>query len=104
MSFFTHSARLIFYPRLRQMERFAQRIDELQQQQFRYLLQTASKTVWGQQYDFAHIKDYQTFSQRVPLQVYDDLRPYIRRMINGEPPIGLPKAVGQPVRRVNSSR
>ena len=84
MSFFTNSARLIFCPRLRQMERFDQRIDELQQQQFHYLLQTASRTVWGQRYDFAHIKDYSTFSQRVPLQVYDDLRPYIHRMINGE--------------------
>lgn len=87
MSFFTNSARLIFYPRLRQMERFEQRTDELQQQQLHYLLRMATPTVWGQQYDFLHIKDYQTFSQRVPLQVYDDLRPYIHRMINGEPNI-----------------
>lgn len=87
MSFFTNSARLIFYPRLRQMERFEQRTDELQQQQLHYLLRMATPTVWGQQYDFSHIKDYQTFSQRVPLQVYDDLRPYIHRMINGEPNI-----------------
>ena len=77
MSFFTHSARLIFQPRLRKMERFAQRIDELQQQQLHYLLRTASRTVWGQHYDFTHIKDYQTFSQRIPLQAYDDLSPYI---------------------------
>ena len=87
MSFFTNSARLIFYPRLRQMERFEQRTDELQQQQLHYLLRMATPTVWGQQYDFSYIKDYQTFSQRVPLQVYDDLRPYIHRMINGEPNI-----------------
>ena len=85
MSFFTNSARLIFYPRLRQLERIEQRIDGLQQKQFHYLLQAASRTVWGQRYDFAHIRDYQTFSQRVPLQEYDDLRPYIHRMINGEP-------------------
>ena len=84
MSFFTHSARLIFQPRLRKMERFAQRIDELQQQQLHYLLRTASRTVWGQHYDFTHIKDYQTFSQRIPLQAYDDLSPYIHCMINGE--------------------
>ena len=87
MSFFTNSARLIFYPRLRQLERFEQRTDELQQQQLHYLLRMATPTVWGQQYDFSYIKDYQTFSQRVPLQVYDDLRPYIHRMINGEPNI-----------------
>lgn len=84
MSFFTNSARLIFYPRLRQMERFSQRTDELQQQQLHTLLKTASQTVWGKQYDFAHIHDYSTFSQRVPLQTYDDLRPYIHRMISGE--------------------
>ena len=66
------------------MERFDQRIDALQERQFHDLLQTASHTVWGQHYDFAHIQDYQTFSQRVPLQTYDDLRPYIHRMINGE--------------------
>ena len=87
MSFFTHSARLIFQPRLRKMERFAQRIDELQQQQLHYLLRTASRTVWGQHYDFTHIKDYQTFSQRSPLQAYDDLSHYIHCMINGEPNI-----------------
>lgn len=87
MAFFTHSARLIFTPRLRQMEHFEQRTDELQQKQLHDLLQTASHTVWGEQYDYAHIKDYQTFSQHVPLQAYDDLRPYIHRMINGEPNI-----------------
>ena len=65
------------------MERFDQRIDALQERQFHDLLQTASHTVWGQHYDFAHIQDYQTFSQRVPLQTYDDLRPYIHRMISG---------------------
>lgn len=87
MSFFTNSARLIFYPRLRQLERIEQQIDELQQKQFHDLLHTASQTIWGQRYDYTHIFDYQTFSKRVPLQEYDDIRPYVRRMINGEPDV-----------------
>lgn len=84
MPFLTATARLLACSRLRQMDRFDQRIHELQQKQLHYLLQTASSTSWGKRYDYAHIHDYQAFSQRVPLQTYDDLKPFIHQMIHGE--------------------
>jgi hypothetical protein len=47
-------------------------------------LKRAEKTEWGKAYHYKSIPDYATFAQRVPLQTYDTLKPFIERMINGE--------------------
>ena len=84
MPLFTQTARLLFRRRLKQLERRERQAAGLQQAQLRNLLDKAAHTVWGERYDFAHLHDYQTFSERVPLQVYDEISPYVQRMIQGE--------------------
>ena len=84
MPLFTQTARLLFRRRLKQLERGERQAAGLQQTQLRNLLDKAAHTVWGERYDFAHLHDYQTFSKRVPLQVYDEISPYVQRMIQGE--------------------
>lgn len=93
MDILTQTISLLFRPRQKEMKRFAQDTDVIQHNQLHALLTAARHTEWGLKYDFKHIPDYQTFSQRVPLQTYDDLKPYITRMINGERNILWPSVV-----------
>lgn len=48
------------------------------------LLNIAKNTEWGKRYDFASIKDFKTFSERIPLQDYDSLKNDIDRLRKGE--------------------
>ncbi len=57
---------------------------EIQQNQLYYLLNYAKNTEIGKMHDFSGIKDHETFSQRLPIQPYEDLSPYIKRMQAGE--------------------
>ena len=48
------------------------------------LLKKNRKTEWGTQYDYASIKNQETFKLRVPVSDYQSLYPFIERMILGE--------------------
>jgi hypothetical protein len=80
-------------PRQREIERFAQRTDEIQHKQLNSLLSKARHTEWGRKFDFENICTYTDFSKRLPLQTYDDIKPYVLRMINGEKNILWPSQV-----------
>ena len=57
---------------------------DCQQRCFDYLIKTAAKTDFGKQYDYNTVKHYDTFRDRVPVNDYHSLYPYIERMIMGE--------------------
>jgi len=57
---------------------------ETQQKVFRDLIRQAEKTQFGKDHDFANIKTYQDFAQRVPIRDYEALRYYIDRVVHGE--------------------
>jgi hypothetical protein len=80
-------------PRQRQIERFAQRAGEIQQKQLNALLSEAGHTEWGKKFDFGSIRTCAAFSERLPLQTYDDIKPYVLRMINGEKNVLWPSRV-----------
>lgn len=44
----------------------------------------ARGTAFGKDYHFAEIKNYSDFKQRVPVQDYEGLKPYVDRVVNGE--------------------
>ena len=48
------------------------------------LISDAQYTVYGKKYNFTKLFTIKEFKQRVPLQEYDDMRPYIERMMEGE--------------------
>lgn len=48
------------------------------------MLSDAATTEWGKRYRFSHIHSYDDFRQRLPLQRYEDVSPYIQRMMAGE--------------------
>lgn len=55
-----------------------------QEETLQLLLKTATDTTFGKDHQFIHIKNYQDFKGSVPVRDYEDLRPYIDRVVAGE--------------------
>ncbi|MGO3708105.1 MAG: GH3 auxin-responsive promoter family protein [Mesonia hippocampi] len=70
--------------RIHQMELFIKYPHEVQDELLHQLLDKARDTEVGKQYDFASIKSYQDFNQRLPVQSYEDVEPQIERARRGE--------------------
>ena len=70
--------------RMQHIRRYMKDPHAVQQQWFERLLLTARDTEWGERFQFRSIKSYRQFANRMPIQSYDDLKPYIERMIQGE--------------------
>jgi hypothetical protein len=70
--------------RMHQIELFMKYPHDVQDEWFRKLLYTAENTEWGKKYGYADMRSWKTFAERVPLQDYDSLKPYIERMRKGE--------------------
>ena len=51
---------------------------------FHSLMQQAKYTEWGRRFSFETITDPDTFRERVPLQDYEDVKPYVQRLRKGE--------------------
>ena len=93
MDMLTKIVSQFMHPRQRAIERFAQRTDAIQQKQLDTLLSKAKHTEWGRKFDFRSIRTYADFAGRLPLQTYDDIKPYVLRMINGEKGVLWPSGV-----------
>ena len=75
------------------------------------LVTTAQYTQFGQQYKFEQLFTVRRFKNTVPVQEYDDLKPFIERMIGGEENVLWPtpvkwfaKAAVPPATKASSSR
>lgn len=56
----------------------------VQQRTMHHLVDQASSTAFGRDHDFAGIRSYEDFKQRVPVRDYEELRTYIERVVDGE--------------------
>jgi hypothetical protein len=56
----------------------------LQQQTLHQLINTAKSTKFGKDHNFENIHTYEDFKLNVPVRDYEDLRPYIDRVTQGE--------------------
>jgi hypothetical protein len=56
----------------------------LQEETFQKLISRAKNTEFGKAHDFDQIRTYDDFKKLVPVRDYEDLRPYIERVVNGE--------------------
>ncbi len=70
--------------RLQQIELFRDNPRMAQLEVFHRLIGMAKYTEWGRKYDYATISDPHIFRQRVPLQDYNDVKPYVERLRKGE--------------------
>lgn len=55
-----------------------------QQQVFKHLIASAKNTAFGADHDFKSIKSYSDFIAKVPIRDYEELRPYVDRVVAGE--------------------
>ena len=81
---FTPIARSLFRSRLEEQLRYKDYADAIQQGELVKLIEKAALTEIGRKYDFSSIRTYQQFASTVPLYRYEDLRPQIMRMVDGQ--------------------
>lgn len=66
---------------------------EIQKETLSKLLSTAQDTEWGRKYDYKSLNSEEMYGERVPLQDYESLKPYINRVRKGEQNILWPSPV-----------
>ena len=57
---------------------------ETQRKVFQELIHQAKDTVFGKDHNFSEIKNFEDFAKQVPIRDYEELRPYVDRMVKGE--------------------
>lgn len=51
---------------------------------FKKLIKNAVKTEFGKNHDFENIYSYEQYREKVPVRDYEELRPYIDKVVNGQ--------------------
>ena len=78
---------------VRSVEKWKNNAVNVQQEVFHKLLESAKNTAFGKDHKFSEIRSYEDFKKRVPVRDYEDLKPYVERVVKGEPDVlwpGLP--------------
>lgn len=57
---------------------------KVQQKVFEKLISQAQHTAFGKDHNFTKINNYQQFKEQVPIRDYEDLKPYVDRVVEGE--------------------
>ncbi len=70
--------------RIHQIELFLKYPNEVQEELLMNLIRVSEETIIGKKYDFESIKNYNTFTERVPVSTYEELEPLIERTRKGE--------------------
>ena len=70
--------------RIHQIELFLKYPNEVQDELLLNLVRLSEDTIIGKQYDFESIRNYKTFTERVPVSTYEELEPLIERTRKGE--------------------
>jgi len=79
--------------RIHQMELFMKYPLEVQDEVLKKLIAAGRYTQFGQKYSFEDIVNYEDFKKRVPVHTYEQLYPYIERLLHGEQNILWPSDV-----------
>ena len=70
--------------RIGRIQKFIKNPHEVQAQVLRDLIEATKHTQWGKQFGYRSIKSYEDFAKQVPVSSYDELKPYIQKMMHGE--------------------
>ena len=74
----------VFRRRYKQIQRYATESAQIQQKQLAWLLSRGQKTQFGAVYGLSEHMSIAQYQQAVPLMTYDEQKPYIERMLQGE--------------------
>ena len=80
----TSIIRPVFNSRLRAIEQYESRAEDIQRGVLEHLLKAAADTEWGNHYKYSNIRSYEEFAAQVPVNTYEELKGYIDRMRHGE--------------------
>ena len=70
--------------RMARIRTFMEQPHKVQQQVLRELIAASKHTKWGQEFGYKSIKNQKEYATQVPISDYDQLKPYIERMMYGE--------------------
>ena len=87
MDLITPVVRAVMHYRIRAIRRYATDYENIQRKTLRRLVRQASNTIWGKQYGYASIRTYTDYAGRVPISNYSSIKPYVMRMMDGEPDV-----------------
>ncbi|HIC30582.1 MAG TPA: GH3 auxin-responsive promoter family protein [Flavobacteriaceae bacterium] len=68
----------------KKVQKWANNPIETQEKVFKNLITEATETAFGKEHDFISINTYEDFVKRVPIRDYEDLKPYVDRVVKGE--------------------
>jgi hypothetical protein len=68
----------------KKVQKWANNPIETQEKVFKNLISEATETAFGKDHDFISINTYEDFVKRVPIRDYEDLKPYVDRVVDGE--------------------
>ena len=72
-----------FIPRQRALQAYDTQAESLQADQLKKLVSKAVHTEWGVKHGYGTIRSYEDYIRQVPIQSYDDIKPYVERMRHG---------------------
>ncbi|MCX2838506.1 GH3 auxin-responsive promoter family protein [Salinimicrobium sp. MT39] len=78
----------------RQIDSWATKPVETQKRVFEQLLKKAADTEFGKDHGFKNISSYREYAARVPVRDYEELKPYVEKVVAGEKDILWP---GKPI-------
>ncbi|WP_298237210.1 GH3 auxin-responsive promoter family protein [uncultured Algibacter sp.] len=68
----------------KKIQKWANSPIETQNKIFQELISEATSTVFGKDHDFVSINNYADFIKRVPIRDYEELKPYVEKVVAGE--------------------
>ncbi len=83
----------LFKTRIGQIEKFKANPIDVQQDILFDLIKTAKKTEFGREYGFSSIQTYKDFVNEVPVQDYEQIKPYIEETMKGKQNVLWPSTI-----------
>jgi hypothetical protein len=93
MAIFNTLVSWLMIKRIHQIELFIKYPHDVQDEWFERLISQGKSTEWGKKYDYKSITNVRQFSERVPISTYEDLKPFIDRLRQGEQNILWPEEI-----------
>lgn len=84
MSIKSFAAKIFAKVVVNKIQQWAQNPVETQQRVFEKLISEAKNTAFGKDHDFGNFKSFEDFANRVPVRDYEELKPYVERVVLGE--------------------
>src|SRR5690554_605065 len=74
----------INFKRNYQIQLYREHPNDIQKETLLNLLRRAKDSTWGKKYKYGEMRSVEDFQQNVPLQTYEDIKPWVDRLRDGE--------------------